>query len=182
MGVRYSQLQARQLTGVSVETLRHWRKVLPSLGDRKGRSATFSFPDLVGLSAIRVAVEAMGIGVARLANPARSLFGAQEQARWTRPGIKAPLFVVWIHGSERAQATFLRGAVVEGGEGLNEITSAASALVVVPLAPLLQELRSRVLLEEEPSLPFPPLPLQQRSATNHKIAAVRKPRKRAQRG
>jgi hypothetical protein len=48
--IQFTQEQARTLTDVSVETIRHWRKVVPSLANKPGKSARFTFSDVVGLA------------------------------------------------------------------------------------------------------------------------------------
>ena len=48
--IHFTQDQMRTLTGVSVETVRHWRKTIPYLATKTGKAARFSFAELLGLA------------------------------------------------------------------------------------------------------------------------------------
>lgn len=48
--IQFTQDQMRTVTGVSIETVRHWRKIVPYLATKAGKAARFSFADLLGLA------------------------------------------------------------------------------------------------------------------------------------
>ena len=64
--MRYTPSQVRHVVGITQETLRHWRRALPSLGGLKGHAPVFRPGQLLGLAVIRVLVEDVGLTVGSL--------------------------------------------------------------------------------------------------------------------
>ena len=74
MAMLFSPAQVLDLTGISTERLRHWRKEMPELAKHKGRSASFSFEELVALSIMNRLSDELGMGAASLAPHSSSIF------------------------------------------------------------------------------------------------------------
>lgn len=72
--IQFTQDQARTLTGVSAETVRHWRKTVPYLSSKTGKAARFSFTDLVGLAVTNELVKSFGVHIATVSAGVDSLF------------------------------------------------------------------------------------------------------------
>lgn len=70
----FTQAQLLELTGMSVERLRHWRRGMPELGEHKGRSASFTLEELVALSVMQRMTEDIGIPAAQLAPHSTAIF------------------------------------------------------------------------------------------------------------
>ena len=62
--VQFTQDQARTLTGVSAETVRHWKKAIPYLSAKTGKAARFTFADVLGLAVIHQMVNLFGVHIA----------------------------------------------------------------------------------------------------------------------
>ena len=72
--MEYSLTQFRSLVGVSIETHRHWKRILPPIRRRVGRSPSFTVGDLVGGAVVRQLTERAGVRVGALADLADTLF------------------------------------------------------------------------------------------------------------
>ena len=79
--ILFTQEQARTLTGVSVETIRHWRKIVPCLAAKPGKAARFTFADVVGLAVTRELISTFGVHIASIGQGVSSLFRALSEAR-----------------------------------------------------------------------------------------------------
>lgn len=66
--------QVHELTGLKREQFRHWRKVLPQLHGRDGRSEQYSFSDVLALSVLKTMVHDFGVNVSNLAASAQDIF------------------------------------------------------------------------------------------------------------
>lgn len=74
VSIQFTQEQARTLTGVSPETVRHWRKTIPYLSAKSGKAARYSFPELVGLAATNELVKTLGVHIAVVSSGVDALF------------------------------------------------------------------------------------------------------------
>lgn len=79
--IQYTGEQARTFAGVSPEAWRHWRKVIPCLAKKTGKSARFSAGELVALAALAAAVHTLDIGIAKFAERWDELFNLCTQQR-----------------------------------------------------------------------------------------------------
>lgn len=70
----FTQAQLLQLTGMSAERLRHWRREMPELGEHKGRSPSFTLEQLVALSVMQRLTEDIGVPAAQLALHSNAIF------------------------------------------------------------------------------------------------------------
>jgi hypothetical protein len=144
--LQFTQEQARLLTGVSSETIRHWRRVLPYLAGKPGKAARFTFADVVGLAATCELVERFGVRIASIKVGVNNLF---ERLADTRPTMLEDSVAVL----EPAEARLFPI------EELHRHRLDGAAWVV-PLEPLISRLRRNMLPtavgEEQRALPFLP--------------------------
>ncbi len=137
----------RTLTGVSVETVRHWRKTVPYLASKTGKAARFTFADLLGLAVTNELVSSLGVHIGAVS-----------------VGVDA-LFRLLANSSALA----LNGAVVfvtPVSATLHDIgpeeigPTPTQPTLAIPLAPLITRLQQYMLpvmpAPRQAALPFPP--------------------------
>lgn len=147
--MRYTPAQIKEALEITEETLRHWRKALPPLQDKRGYSPCFSPGDLLALQVV-ARFHDLGVSVSQLKPHANKLFQACSQAAWF--GLEDKVVVYDGQALEM---------VVAGAEGhwSQEVRIAA------PLGPVIRKLRQR--LSEEATHPaqaeivFPPMGIAQ---------------------
>jgi len=136
----------RTLTGVSAETMRHWRRAIPYLGPKSGKAARFSFADLLGLAVTHEIVNSLGVHIGTVSDGVDALFRLLVDAATPIPKASVAL-------------------ITPAGATLHELGSWnvdcwAQPTLAIPLDPLLARLQQYVLpLAPSPSqvtLPFPP--------------------------
>ena len=145
--IQFTQDQARALTGVSVETIRHWRKTVPYLSAKTGKVARFSFADVVGLAVTLELVSSLGVHTGTLSTGVDALFRLLAQI--------APAA---LDGANvlitKADATLYK----DDGRGI--MLSLAAPAVVVPLMPFVSQIQCRMMPVAmgpfQVPLPFPP--------------------------
>ncbi len=149
VSIQFTQEQARILTGVSPETVRHWRKTVPYLSAKTGKSARYSFPELVGLAATNELVKTLGVHIAAVSG-----------------GVDA-LFRLLMNSNVAAfQETF---AVVTADKAAlkTKITVCEQSSLIVPLKPLASRIQQSMLPAlpntGQAPLPFPPKIVRSRS-------------------
>lgn len=78
----FSQAQVLELTGVSLERFRHWRKEMPELAKHKGRTPSFTFEELVALTLMNRLTDELGVSASRLSPHSTSIFAllAEDQS------------------------------------------------------------------------------------------------------
>ena len=80
--VHYTQAQMRETVGLSLETYRHWRRVLPPLATKGGRAACFSIGDLVAASILNRLTETAGVRVGHLSDVSTAIFEICNTSPW----------------------------------------------------------------------------------------------------
>jgi hypothetical protein len=154
IAIQFTQDQTRALTGVSVETLRHWRKVIPYLSSKSGKAARFTFADLLGLAVSYELVNSFGINITGLSVGIDSLFRLLE----TSGIVKLDDAAVFVTATE---ATLFE----TGDAGISQ--SLTKPTLVIPLGPLMARIQLHMLPTMPTStqrvLPFPPEAVQSRS-------------------
>lgn len=80
--MRYTQGQIRDLIGLSVETLRAWRGVIPFLAERRGHSPIFTAGDMVAFAALADLVGTFGVRIGSIAPQAQMLFELCHTQSW----------------------------------------------------------------------------------------------------
>ncbi|TNC08784.1 hypothetical protein FF100_28530 [Methylobacterium terricola] len=148
MGIRtihYTQEQAREAVGVSAEKLRHWRKSVPYLRHKTGKSARFTFSDLLGLAVTLEIVGRLGVGVGAVGAGVSELFELLGRAELSRLGQ-----TVAVVTSDEARLC-AAGEVPWSQPG--------DAVLAVPCWPLIERLSGLLLPippEPQSAHPFPP--------------------------
>jgi hypothetical protein len=144
--IEFTQEQARAITGVSPETLRHWRKIVPYLAMKTGKAARFTFSDLIGLAMTQQLVEAFGVGVGSLRLGIDTLFRVLAEAR---PLALANTVVV----------IDAQGASVRRSDEVSKAEFSGPVLLI-PCDPVIERLRRYILsgltADLQMSLSFPP--------------------------
>lgn len=146
--IQFTQDQARTLTSVSAETVRHWRKAIPYLSSKTGKAARFTFADLLGLAITHELVNSFGVHIATMSTGVDALF------RLLTASGPAALdgAIVFITSTE---ATLYEA----GAEGIGQVVPAKPALMI-PLAPLIAKIQRHMLpvipVSSQTVLPFPP--------------------------
>jgi hypothetical protein len=152
--MRYTPSQVRHVVGIPQETLRHWRRVLPSLGGLKGHAPVFRPGQLLGLAVVRVLVEDLGVTVGALRAAERDIFDICSSPQWIRLA-QGHLLVRPIAGT----VTFL---------DMVSDRDFQRPAILLPLEPIVTALRLS-LLEVAPedaqqSIAFPPVDMTDRRA------------------
>ena len=154
VSIQFTQDQARTLTGVSVETVRHWRKTVPYLSSKTGKAARFTFAELLGLAVAHELVHSFGVHIATLSTSIDELFRMLA----TNGPASLEGTVVFITATE---VTFHEMEA----DGLSKVPEKSAFMV--PLAPLMTGIQ-RHMLPAMPSvsqktLPFPPAVVRSRA-------------------
>jgi hypothetical protein len=142
--VKFVPGQLKSILDVTEETLRHWRKVLPGLSQRKGKSAKFSVADVIALKLIKRLSQDIGIKISRLAPISSSLFEICNNT----PYIKLQRGCIAID-IESNVAKFC---------DKNDVQLDGHILVIIDCAPLTKAIQDHFFesAEEQQQLPFPP--------------------------
>jgi hypothetical protein len=80
--VQYTQAQVRETVGISLETYRHWKRVLPPLAAKGGRATCFSIGDLVASSILHRLTETAGVRVGHLSDVSTAIFEICNTLPW----------------------------------------------------------------------------------------------------
>jgi len=72
--MRFFTSQVLASVNISTETLRHWKRALPPIRSRDGRSEGYSFRELAALAVIARAVHDLSVPISRFTAFARELF------------------------------------------------------------------------------------------------------------
>ena len=145
--IQFTQDQTRTLTGVSVETVRHWRKAIPYLSFKTGKAARFSFTDLLGLAVTNELVNSFGVHIATLSAGIDALFRLLA----TSGPASLDGATVFVTATE---------AVLHetDAEGIGRVP--AKPALMIPLAPLIAKIQRHMLpvmpVSSQTVLPFPP--------------------------
>lgn len=129
-GFLYTQEQARAITGIGQETLRHWRKVVPYLAIKSGKAARFSFSDLVGLLVTRRVTERLGVNISQVQGGIDCLFRLLANEGIFRAGTVAVV---------QSSVSLLMGSEAQLKELLNGPT------VLIPLDQVIEDLQAKLL-------------------------------------
>jgi len=80
--VQYSQQQLRETVGLSLDTYRHWKSVLPPLAMKRGRAACFSVGDLIAATVLNRLTEAAGVRIGHLSDVSAAIFTICNTSSW----------------------------------------------------------------------------------------------------
>ena len=79
--IQFTQEQAREIAQVSPGDVRAWRKAVPYLAAKPGKSARFTFADLVGLAITGELTGGFGVRISDIGLGVDALFSALAEAR-----------------------------------------------------------------------------------------------------
>lgn len=134
--MKFTVGQLRETVGLSEETFRHWKRVLPPLRSRTGRAATFSVGDLLAAAIFQHLTDHCGVRVGHLASVASKAFELCNSAPWT--ALDGKLLIIDLSNGECLVA-----------RDLSEMTG-ADALMVCFLTPIIGKLRDTLLKDQIP--------------------------------
>lgn len=132
--VHYTQAQMRETVGLSLETYRHWRRVLPPLATKRGRAACFTVGDLLAASTLNRLTETAGVRVGHLSDVSTAIFNICNTSPWA-----ALVSKVLIFDLEQRTCTVERA--LKSHQDANLILSCR-------LDPILAQLRNGLLREQ----------------------------------
>lgn len=138
--------QLRSTVGLSKETFRHWKRVLPAFSNRKGHSPSFSSGDVLASAIIRSITESCGARIGHLAEISTAIFDVCNTTTWA--ALEGRVLVVDFSNGD---CSILQ----------NPISIPLNSIVVVcPLSPIIQQLQTELLPSEtspkQGTLFFPP--------------------------
>jgi hypothetical protein len=145
--MEFTQNQARTLIDVPVETVRHWRKTIPYLATKAGKSARFSLADVVGLAVTKELVNTFGINIATLSTRVDTMFRLLAES--------APALLDSAIVSVTAKEARLYDPRSQAVGGLpNE------PVLMIPLAPFVTGIQRHIFptaaISNQPAFRFPP--------------------------
>jgi len=152
--IQFTQDQMRTLTGVSAETVRHWRKAVPYLASKTGKSARFSFTDLLGLAVTNELVSSLGVHIGSVSAGVDALFKLLADA--SAPAMDgAIVFVTSTTASlHESSSWYVARALTQ-------------PTLAIPLDPLIARLQQHMLPvmpgAAQAVLPFPPEAIRSRT-------------------
>lgn len=145
--IHYTQDQMRTLTGVSVETVRHWRKNIPYLASKTGKAARFSFADLLGLAITNELVASLGVHIGTVSAGVDALFRLLADA--SAPMLEGSVALVTPTSASLHESS-------AWGVGAAPV----NPTLAIPLNPLITRLQQHMLpvmpASSQAALPFPP--------------------------
>lgn len=80
--MQFTPGQLRQTVGISVETFRHWKRVLPPFANRKRYTPCFTVGDLLAGRILRSLTEGCGVRVGHLAKVSQEIVRVSNMASW----------------------------------------------------------------------------------------------------
>jgi hypothetical protein len=155
--MEYTLSQFRDIAGLSVETHRHWKRILPPVRRRAGRSPCFTLGDLIAGLLVRRLTEEAGVRVGHLVDVADGLFDLCSSP-WAS-----------LEGTTLVLDLRRRTFVLSKGRASQPSSDFS---LICRMEPILAEVRARLLKDQsstaQGSLPFPPIEV-----------AVERPQRRA---
>ncbi|GLI37553.1 MerR family transcriptional regulator [Geobacter hydrogenophilus] len=143
--MRYTQEQTREIVGLSVETLRHWRHVVTYLRPKTGKAARYTFSDLISLSVVREVTNA-GVPISGIVGGLDELFKLLSKTFWQNLRGK---FIALSHNS----------AVIVSESNWHEVAEKGVTIIIscdIVLVRLQDELYPVIEIPSQRMLPFPP--------------------------
>jgi len=134
--VHFTPGQLREIVGLSVETYRHWRRVLPPFLNRRGYAPCFSIGDLLAASILRRLTDNCGVRVGHLKKISAEISRFCNASSWA--ALEGRMLVVDISGGTC-------WTVKDQSEARSQ-----DIAISCPLDPILTELRD-ALLRSQPS-------------------------------
>lgn len=134
--IKLSPQQVQSIVGVSRDTLRHWRTVLPPIKEHNGYSACFSASEVLAIMVINVLVKDFQVRVSALIPLSLDLFQICNGANWHK-----------LHGSKLLINEGFRKVKIHPIESLLDISG---AVIVLPLGLMIDHLQKELLGDNLP--------------------------------
>ena len=80
--LHYTPGQLRDTVGLSKETFRHWKRVLPAFSPGRGHAPSFSPGDVLASAILRRVTETCGVRIGYLTDVATKIFDICNQTSW----------------------------------------------------------------------------------------------------
>jgi len=145
--VLYTPGQLRETVGISVETFRHWKRVLPPFAGRKRYVPSFTIGDMLAGRVLRILTEGCGVRVGHLAKVSKELARLSNTAPWTSLE-KEVLVIDLIEGTCHMSKD-------------SNPSESANIILLCTMKPIMQELRVALLRvrpsADQQSLFLPPV-------------------------
>jgi len=150
--MQFTPAQLRSAVGLSLETFRHWKRVLPPFASRKGRTACFSTGDLLAAAIIRRLADTCGIRIGRLTEVSGRIVELCNSVPW--PALENRVLLV--------DPTSYSARLVEDRRNIQT----SGLAIICALTPIMSELRDTLLRLKsstaQVALPLPPTSVAQR--------------------
>jgi len=160
VAVQYTPGQVRQAVRLTQETLRHWRAIFTFLSGIRGQGPSYRPAQILTLAIIKRLVEDCGLSVSALKTVEAQLHYVVQIRHWTaleRGSLSLAL--------STGEATFIEGRSASVRD---------CAIILLPLGPVISELRVALtgmeVLDDQPSLNFPPVPVTPEAAARARQA------------
>lgn len=135
--MRFETAQVLEIAGVTKDTLRHWRKLLPPIKRFDGRSTKYSLPDLVAICVIARATQELGVTISQIAKSADWLFAEAENR------VLAEHYHAIVY-------------LMPDGKGIwaTSLLTDLDAAIVIRIGPILDRIKSAPDTQAQLALPF----------------------------
>jgi hypothetical protein len=144
--LQFTPGQLRDTVGLSVETYRHWKRVLPPFITCKGPSPCFSIGDLLAASILRRLTDSCGVRVGHLTEISKDIVRHCNTASWAALENKV-LVIDFLNNTCRIVKEQALARTID-------------VVVLCPLKPIMDELREALLRSQRTAdqtyLLFPP--------------------------
>lgn len=145
--MQFTPGQLREAIGISVETFRHWRRVLPSFANRKRYVRSFTTGDLLTARILRQLTEGCGVRVGHLTKVSDEISGVCDATTWA--ALEQNILLIDL---EKGNCRLARP---------KDDVSSDEVILRCPLGPIVRELREMLQrsypASVQQSLLFPPL-------------------------
>ena len=133
--MKLTPAQFRDVLGISQETLRHWRKVLPIFSGRSGYSPVFRPGDLVAGAIVKSLKDRWGISASAFAEQSVAIGRVCNETPWVSLASGALLVSLEDSSCELVKA--------------NSSQVADTLSLVVPLAPIISQITDALLQDKD---------------------------------
>lgn len=141
MPLQYTPGQLRSTVGLSKETFRHWKRVLPAFASGRGHAPSYSPGDVLASAILRRVTETCGIRIGYLTDVATKIFEICNQTSWDV--LENDILIVDL---PRQNCVILHNPAD---------ISVKNTVLVCPLGPVIAELQDD-LLRSRRAIPKPP--------------------------
>lgn len=131
--MKFTQAQVRMIAGIGEEKLRTWRAAFAPLARLTGHGPVFSMGDVIAICVVNQMVTQFGIRISALAPVALELFERCES--------------ISVHAAGEPGMLLIDRARVEIVKTTSRVQDFDDVTIAVPLGPIVENVRSRLLTE-----------------------------------